>query len=84
MLIRERVEISIVDKLIFLQSLKDLHLVGVSPKDFIYHDIFKPYLTHIGFHDKELCKPFNAALKKVFKSGEYDRIYNSYHEKLLN
>lgn len=82
MLTHGRMQVSILDKIIFMQSVKDLNNDELSIKDFKFHNLFKPHLTHMGFRDKSLCKPFNEALSKVIKSGEYDRIYNSAYEKL--
>ena len=82
MLIIDRVDVSIGDMFIFLQTLKDIKNQSVTPKDFAFYHIFPPAYRRMGFRDIEMCAPFNKALKQVHQSGEYERIYDSYLKRL--
>jgi len=82
MLHGNRAEVSVGDMFIFLHSLKAMNKSLGKPGDFVFNDIFPQIYSRMGFHDEKLCAAFNIALKKVRDSGEYERIYESYLEKL--
>lgn len=82
MLIYDRVDVSVGDMLIFLQSLKDIKIQSWTPKDFAFYHIFPPAYRRMGFRDIEMCAPFNKALKQVRQSGDYESIYDSYLKRL--
>jgi len=77
-----RVDVSVGDLFIFLQSLKNMNKASGKSGDFVFHEIFPQISSRMGFHDNQLCAEFNAALKKIRQSGEYDKIYDSYLKKL--
>jgi len=78
----KRYDVSVGDLYIFLEALKGLGGQGASPSDFVVHDIFPSIYSRLGFRDKALCGEFNAALKKVKASGEFETIYSGYLENL--
>lgn len=78
MLNRERVDVSVGDKFIFIYNLRNMTSPVRKLDDFKFHDIFEPTYTHMGFHDPKICKIFNNALKLVQESGEFTRIYKFY------
>lgn len=77
-----RVDVSVGDMFLFLQSVKTSTKPAMEPADFAFHDILPPTLSRMGFHDRELCLRFDAALKEVRASGEYERIYQTYLKQL--
>ncbi len=82
MLMRDRVDVSIGDKFIFLQSIKKFNGGSAGLRDIEIHTIFPPTFTRFGMHDRKLCAQFNEAFIKVQKSGEYEKIYKSYLKRL--
>ena len=77
-LIDRRVEVSIGDLFIFLSSLQKMTKNRAEPTAFRFHDILPVTYSRMGFHDVQLCQDFNAALKQVRDSGEYEEIYKRY------
>lgn len=52
---------------------------GHKPSSFIYHPIFGDKTTFVvGFTSKQLRDDFDDGLAELKKTGEYDRIFNSY------
>jgi len=82
MLWKQRYDVSVGDWYIFLEALKSLAAEGAGPNDFVVHNIFPSIYSRIGFRDKALCGEFNAALKKVKASGEFEAIYTEYLKNL--
>jgi len=82
MLWMQRYDVSVGDLYIFFETLKSLKLEGAQPSDFIVHNIFPSISSRLGFRDEALCAEFNAALKRVKASGEFEAIYSDYLEKL--
>jgi len=82
MLWMQRYDVSVGDLYIFLAVLNSLGPEGALPSDFVVHDIFPSISSRLGFRDKALCSEFNAALKKVKASGEFEAIYSGYLETL--
>ena len=78
----KRYDVSVGDMYIFFESLKSLNSEGVQTSDFKVHKIFPSIYARFGFLDETLCEPFNAALKKVKASGEFEAIYSGYLEKI--
>ncbi|WP_218044430.1 substrate-binding periplasmic protein [Kiloniella litopenaei] len=73
-----RVDVSVGDMFIFLNSLKNLSGNNVPASLFKIHDILPVVYTHMGFWDTELCAKFNKALQKIKDNGEYEKIYDRY------
>tara|TARA_R110000868_G_C10971688_1_gene770115 strand:- start:18426 stop:19166 length:741 start_codon:yes stop_codon:yes gene_type:complete len=78
MLVADRYQVSVGDKYIFLQAIKNLKTQEIQPQDFKFHDVFPPTYTRLAFHDKSLCEKFNLALEKIKQNGQYEDIYQSY------
>ncbi len=78
----KRYDVSVGDMYIFSEALKTLKSEGVPASYFKVHKIFPSIYSRMGFRDETLCEPFNAALKKVKASGEFDAIYSGYLENL--
>lgn len=78
MLYHGRADVSVGDMFIFLYSLRKIRRFEVKPSEFVFHEIFPPISSRMGFRDVELCALFNNALKQVRSSGEYENIYNAY------
>jgi len=81
MLHMNRADVSVGDLYIFLQSLRTINDVDAIPGFFKIHEIFPQILSRMGFRDEGLCEPFNAGLKKIRQSGEYEAIYDRYLDK---
>lgn len=47
------------------------------------HHIMSPTLYSARFQKQETCNVFNASLRKLRRTGEYDRIVDGYHQRLL-
>ncbi|WP_417431501.1 substrate-binding periplasmic protein [Kiloniella sp.] len=73
-----RVDVSVGDLFIFLNSLKNLSGNNVPARLFKIHDILPVVYTRMGFWDTELCVKFNKALQNIKDSGEYEKIYDRY------
>jgi polar amino acid transport system substrate-binding protein len=73
-----RVDVSVGDLFIFLNSLKTIAGNGVPPNMFEVHDILPAVYSRMGFWDDHLCAEFNQALKKIKDNGEYEKIYDRY------
>ena len=71
-------DVSIGDMFTFLHSIKKMKKITAKTSDFVFHDLFTPQYSRMGFHDVDLCKAFNQALKKVKNSGRYEQIYDQY------
>ncbi len=71
-------DVSIGDMFTFLHSIKEMKKITAKTRDFVFHDLFPPQYSRMGFHDAKLCKAFNQALKKVKNSGRYEQIYDQY------
>ncbi|WP_019530889.1 substrate-binding periplasmic protein [Dasania marina] len=78
MLVAGRYQVSVGDKFIFLQAVKNLNTKEIQPQDFKLHDLFPPTYTRLAFHEKSLCEKFNLALERIKQSGQYEAIYQSY------
>ncbi len=79
------VDVSIGDKYIFLQSLGSLQntkIGNIDPNNFVFHEIFPPVYSSMGFNEQAHCDAFNIALKKLKQTKEYEAIYNRYLNKL--
>ncbi len=50
----------------------------VKLKDVTYHEIFSPTVYHVAFKDAAVRDDFNAGLKEIKASGEYDKIIANY------
>ncbi|WP_417453670.1 substrate-binding periplasmic protein [Kiloniella sp.] len=73
-----RVDVSVGDLFIFLNSLKNLSGNNVPASLFKIHDILPVAYTRMGFWDAEVCTKFNKALQKIKDNGEYEKIYDRY------
>ncbi|WP_218044245.1 substrate-binding periplasmic protein [Kiloniella majae] len=73
-----RVDVSVGDLFIFLQSLKKISGDDASANMFTVHDILPVVYSRMGFWDDQLCVKFNRALQKIKDSGEYEKIYDRY------
>jgi ABC-type amino acid transport substrate-binding protein len=82
MLLSKRHEVSVGDMYIFFYALRGLKSQAEISDNLKVHDIFPQLHSRIGFRDEKLCGLFNQGLKKIKASGEYERIYESYLEKL--
>lgn len=71
-------DLSIGDMFTFLYSIKRMKKITAKASDFVFHDLFPPIYSRMGFHDDVLCARFNQALKIIKKSGEYEEIYDNY------
>lgn len=72
------VDVSVGDKYIFLHSLQSWSKGQLDVNDFIFHDIFPPVASAIGFNEQRHCDEFDQALVKFKQSGEYQAVYD-YH-----
>jgi len=77
-LFTDAADVSIGDMFTFLHSIKEMKKISARTSDFVFHDLFPPQYSRMGFHDVKLCKAFNKALKKVKDSGRYEQIYEQY------
>lgn len=73
-----KADLSIGDMFTFLHSIKKMNKISAKTSDFVFHDLFPPIYSRMGFHDKALCLSFNQAVKLIKKSGEYEHIYDKY------
>ena len=71
-------DLSIGDMFTFLYSIKKMKKIPAKASDFVFHDLFPPIYSRMGFHDKVLCERFNQALRTIKKNGEYEGIYDKY------
>lgn len=71
-------DLSIGDMFTFLHSVKKMKKITAKASDFVFHDLFPPIYSRMGFHDEALCEKFNQAIKIIKKSGEYEEIYDKY------
>ncbi|EFK06510.1 conserved hypothetical protein [delta proteobacterium NaphS2] len=73
----DRVDVIVLDKLIFYYHKKNNKLVDTTqPIDIFY--IFEKVPFCVGFVDKRVRDDFNEGLKKLRESGRYDEIVNQY------
>jgi len=82
MLALERVQVSVGDAYIFLDSLKDWKEAPYKASDFEFHRVLPVNSTYMAFRDPKLCVDFNKASQKIRESGRYELIYKSYLDKL--
>ncbi|KLN59615.1 hypothetical protein WH96_17165 [Kiloniella spongiae] len=73
-----RVDVSVGDLFIFLNSLKKISGNDASASMFKIHDILPVVYSRMGFWDDRLCAEFNRALQKIKDNGEYEKIYDRY------
>ncbi len=76
------VDVSIGDKYIFLQSLKNWQKQSYAPNNLVFHEIFPPVYSRVGFNKQSLCDEFDQALATFKQHGEYEKIYDNYLKKL--
>lgn len=81
LLLSGRYDVNVGDLYIFFHALSRLDK-NVDPDQFKIHPIFPQISSSMGFRDESLCPIFNKALRKVKASGEYERIYRNYLERL--
>ena len=74
----DNADLSIGDMFTFLHSIKSMKKINAKASDFVFHDLFPPIYSRMGFHDKVLCERFNQAFKIIRNSGEYEAIYDKY------
>lgn len=82
MLNKGRAEVSVGDMFLFLQSIKNGSGKYGHPLDYRIHLIFPTLTTRMAFRNASLCQSFNEALRKVRKSGTYEKIYETYLKRL--
>lgn len=76
-----KVQVIIMDRYIF----ENLRLEALKRSDIdanqkvTIHDIFPPIHYHVAFTDPQLCRKFDAGLRKLRKSGRYAMIEEQYH-----
>ena len=78
----ERVQVSVGDAYIFLDSLKDWKESSYKASDFEFHRVLPVNSTYMAFRDQKLCADFNKASQKIKESGRYDAIYKAYLDNL--
>lgn len=76
------VDVSVGDKYIFLQSLKTWSEGKYDVNDFVFHPIFPPVASSIGFNKQAHCDEFDQALIKFKASGEYQAVYKNHLTRL--
>jgi polar amino acid transport system substrate-binding protein len=74
----ERVEVSVGDAYIFLDSLKDWKESPYTASDFEFHRVLPINSTYMAFRDPALCAEFNRAAAKIKENGRYEAIYKAY------
>jgi len=78
----ERVQVSVGDAYIFLDSLKEWKESPYTASDFEFHRVLPVNSTYMAFRDPKLCADFNKASQKIKDSGRYEAIYKAYLDKL--
>lgn len=78
LLLTGMVDVSIGDKYIFLNSLKNWSKGKHDPNQIIIHTIFPPVATSMGFNEQAFCDEFDQGLKKFKESGRYREVYKRY------
>jgi len=82
LMLSDRYDINVGDLYIFLHGLQQVTSIKIAPSEFRVHKLFPQISSRMGFHDESLCPLFNAGLKKVKASGEYELIYQRYLDRL--
>lgn len=82
LMLGDRYDVNVGDLYIFLHGLKKVTSVKIAPSEFKIHELFPKISSRMGFRDESLCPLFNAGLKKIKASGEYERIYQHYLDQL--
>ncbi|MDO6445377.1 ABC transporter substrate-binding protein [Colwellia sp. 1_MG-2023] len=72
------VDVSIGDKYIFLHSLAIWSRGKSEASDYVFHPIFPPVASSMGFIKQEHCDEFDQALVKFKASGEYQKVYDKH------
>ncbi|HXA47041.1 MAG TPA: transporter substrate-binding domain-containing protein [Burkholderiaceae bacterium] len=78
MLALERVQVSVGDAYIFLDSLKEWKASPYKASDFEFHRVLPANSTYMAFRDPKLCAEFNRAAAKIKENGRYEAIYKAY------
>jgi ABC-type amino acid transport substrate-binding protein len=76
------VDVSIGDKYIFLDSLKNWSHSKLDSNIYQFHHIFPPVYSAMGFNKQKHCDDFDAALNKFKASGGYDTVYKKHLQRL--
>lgn len=82
MLFAGRADVSVGDVFIFLQAAANIEGELIPASAFQFHDIFPEIYSRMAFRDEGICQQFNRALEQVRQSGEYEKIYAAYLNKL--
>lgn len=82
-----KVDVIIIDRMIFRYFLSKLRRANPGDQTlkaaFTSHPLFHPTRHYAAFHSEGIRDAFDMGMKDMHKSGEYDRVINSY-EKLLS
>jgi len=79
-LLKGHTDIVVMDRHIFKFYKQQLIAEGKVPKDIqtTLYELFSPTKYRVSFKDKALLNDFNTGLRKLKKSGRYDKIYHYY------
>lgn len=73
-----RVDVVVGDKNIFNHYNSQVKAMVDTSQEVVFHEVFPATPYSVAFKDKAIADAFNANLKKLKESGEYDKILNKY------
>lgn len=77
-LYKDKIDIVIADKLIFMHNNQSIPMEVRRSKNLHFHEIFKPNHYVAGFIDEEVRNAFNRGLKQIKANGTYNKIKAKY------